>query len=128
MRGKNREREKTRERVKKGRVKRDGPNPPEGKAHPAERGVSERRRHPVTRRCADAGATGNGQGVGREREVVGGLRRIPRAVGSDGGSATAVAALIRVRRYEIIKLGLDGGEGDGVARGRKREVTEEKRA
>lgn len=33
--------------------------------------------------------------------------------------ATAVAALIRVRRYEIIKLGLDGGEGDGVARGRK---------
>lgn len=36
--------------------------------------------------------------------------------------------MIRVRRYEIIKLGLDGGEGDGVARGRKREVTEEKRA
>lgn len=36
--------------------------------------------------AADAGATGNGQGVGREREVVGGLRRIPRAVGSDGGS------------------------------------------
>lgn len=35
--------------------------------------------------------------------------------------------MIRVRRYEIIKLGLDGGEGDGVARGRKREVTEEKR-
>lgn len=31
-------------------------------------------------------------------------------------AATAVAAaLIRVGRYEIIKLGLDGGEGDGVA-------------
>lgn len=27
--------------------------------------------------------------------------------------------MIRVRRYEIIKLGLDGGEGDGVARGRE---------
>jgi len=31
-------------------------------------------------------------------------------------AATAATALIRVRRYEIIKLGLDGGEGDGGAR------------
>lgn len=30
--------------------------------------------------------------------------------------AAAAAALIRVRRYEIIKLGLDGGEGDGTVR------------
>lgn len=58
------------------------------------------------------------RGEGRGREVVGGLRRIPRAVGCDAvaATATAAAALIRVRRYEIIKLGLDGGEGDGVAR------------
>lgn len=31
-------------------------------------------------------------------------------------AAAAATALIRVRRYEIIKLGLDGGEGDGMAR------------
>lgn len=31
-------------------------------------------------------------------------------------AAAVAAALIRVRRYEIIKLGLDGGEGDGMAR------------
>lgn len=31
-------------------------------------------------------------------------------------ATAAAAALIRVRRYEIIKLGLDGGEGDGMAR------------
>lgn len=36
-------------------------------------------------------------------------------------TATAVA-LIRVRRYEIIKLGLDGGEGDGMAREYDRRV------
>lgn len=38
-------------------------------------------------------------------------------------TATATAAaLIRVRRYEIIKLGLDGGEGDGMAREYDRRV------
>lgn len=37
-------------------------------------------------------------------------------------TATAAAALIRVRRYEIIKLGLDGGEGDGMAREYDRRV------
>ncbi|KYN37835.1 hypothetical protein ALC56_08034 [Trachymyrmex septentrionalis] len=37
-------------------------------------------------------------------------------------AATATAAaLIRVRRYEIIKLGLNGGEGDGMTRGKKGE-------
>lgn len=30
--------------------------------------------------------------------------------------------MIRVRRYEIIKLGLDGGEGDGMAREYDRRV------
>lgn len=35
-------------------------------------------------------------------------------------ATAAAAALIRVRRYEIIKLGLDGGEGDGVSRGEGR--------
>jgi len=37
-------------------------------------------------------------------------------VGFRARLAAAATALIRVRRYEIIKLGLDGGEGDGGAR------------
>lgn len=38
-------------------------------------------------------------------------------------AAATATALIRVRRYEIIKLGLDAGEGDGGARrgGRRKE-------
>lgn len=48
-----------------------------------------------------------------------------RLAATAAAAATAVVALIRVRRYEIIKLGLDGGEGDGVARA-EGEGTEEK--
>lgn len=49
---------------------------------------------------------------------VGFLARLAATVAATATTATAAAAaLIRVRRYEIIKLGLNSGEGDGMTRG-----------
>lgn len=83
-RGKNREREKTRE-SRKVESRETDPIRRKGKRILWNGGCASGG-GTLSHDAADAGATGNGQGVGREREVVGGLRRIPRAVGSDGGS------------------------------------------
>lgn len=61
---------------------------------------------------------GEEEDKGRSEKSLSGLRRIPCAV---GGNGSGVLIRARVRRYEIIKLGLDGGEGDGMARGLKKE-------
>lgn len=71
-------------RVGKERARDEGGREADGKR------IEQSARHPVIR-CAteeigSGGGGGNEEAQGRkEREVVGGLRRIPRAVGSDGG-------------------------------------------
>lgn len=53
------------------------------------------------------------EGREKKRRVIGGLRRIPYPVGSDG---SGVLIRTRVLRYEIIKLGLDDSEGNSATR------------
>lgn len=75
-----------------------------------------RGRHPVTRRSRRDEERAKGRQRKRDEgrsekssaAYVGFRERL-------AATAAVAAALIRVRRYEIIKLGLDGGEGDSVA-------------
>lgn len=66
------------------------------------------------------GGGGEGRSEKSSAAYVGFRARLAAMVAATA-TATA-AALIRVRRYEIIKLGLDGGEGDGMAREYDRRV------
>lgn len=64
------------------------------------------------------GARGEGRSEKSSAAYVGFRARLAAMVAATATATVvaAAAALIRVRRYEIIKLGLDGGEGDGMAR------------
>lgn len=69
------------------------------------------------------GARGEGRSEKSSAAYVGFRARLAAMVAATTTAVVAaVAALIRVRRYEIIKLGLDGGEGDGMAREYDRRV------
>lgn len=67
------------------------------------------------------GRGGGGGGKGRsEKSSAAYVGFRARLAATEAAMAAATTALIRVRRYEIIKLGLDGGEGNGGAGTKKR--------
>lgn len=79
-----------------------------------------RGRHPVTRRSRRDEERAKGRQRKRdegrsEKSSAAYVGFRERLAVTAAATAAVAAALIRVRRYEIIKLGLDGGEGDSVA-------------